>query len=61
MRQVEIDGKGPGGVALVALLALFTAWGENSPSDVEDQPGTAVVTGVVAASDVQGATNVFVH
>ena len=49
MSQVEIYTKGLGGVAFVALVALVAACGESSPSDVEDddQPATAVVTGVV--------------
>lgn len=47
MSQVEIHTRRLGGVAFVALVALVAACGDNSPSDVEDQPGTAVVTGVV--------------
>lgn len=55
MSQVEIYSKGRGGVAFVALVVLVAACGANSPDVV------VVSEGMVAASDVQGATNVFVR
>lgn len=47
MRQVETHAHRLGGLAIAALVTLTAACGESSPSDVENEPVTAAVTGVV--------------